>query len=217
VNAKKMAVVLGFVVGAGFGTTALCGDFFTDRGSMWAGGSMSYINENVRGNPNPMNMFLLSPDLRFFPVPYLVVGPAVSWEIMSQSGEGFSSSSGMLSIGPELGFAFGKNIPVVPYVLSGVRYEHDYSSDSYTSVGAPSQTSKSGADGYSIPLAAGIMAPLVNGLGIQLETGFIYHHTRNYTSAQNSDMSAFVISVGVCGIGKNLGVSFLNTVSDLML
>jgi len=207
--------VLGFVLLAAFSSNVKSGEFFTDQGSLWTGGSIAYINENVRGESNPMNMFLLSPDVRFFPIPYFIVAPAVSWELMSTSGSGFKSTSGMFTIGPELGFAYGKNIPVIPYVLTGVRYVHDYSSNSFTSLGT-TQTTKSGSDGYRIPIGLGIMAPLVNGLGIQVETGFIYNHVRDYTSNQNSDMSAFVISVGVCGIGKNLGVSFLNTVTDLM-
>jgi hypothetical protein len=72
-------------------------------------------------------------------------------------------------------------------------------------------TTTSGADGYNIPLYTGIMIPLVDGLGIQVETGFAYSHMRNYTTSLNntSDYSIFSISLGVCGIGRKTAISIL--------
>jgi hypothetical protein len=221
VDAKKSTFILGLAFLAGLGTTAAGGDFFTDRGSIWAGGSLGYINENTRNSNPPMNMFMLSPVIRYFPVKYMVVSPAFSWITMSQTDKNDNGyTSGTYSIGPELGIAYGNNIPAVPYLISAVQYAHSYSSTSTTGTGAFSpfsQTVKSGADGYRIPLFGGIMVPIVEGLGIQLEAGFIYKHLRDYTHKRSSDMSTFSISVGVCGVGKRMGISFLNTFTDFLL
>jgi hypothetical protein len=212
VSAKRNALILGCALIAALSTTARSGDYFTDQGSIWAGGVFSYLSESVRSENNPMNLVMLSPVVRFFPVQFLLVSPAFSWETMSsKSNDGSSSSSGSFSIGPQVGFAFGKNIPVVPYVISGVSYVHQYYSDSYSSLGTVSQTYTGGADGYAIPIFGGVMIPLVDGLGIQVETGFTYNHTRDYTTGDLSDISTFSISVGVCGVGKKLAVSFLNS------
>jgi hypothetical protein len=217
VSAIRNVIVLGFILMAGFGATATYGgDFFTDQGSIWAGGAFTYLNVNTRGEKNPAILVMLSPIVRFFPVEFFNVSPAFSWEVMSsKSNDGSSYSSGSFTIGPELGFAFGKNIPVVPYVISGVKYLHGYYSSSNPPGTGFTQTSNGGADGYSIPIFAGIMVPLVQGMGIQVESGFTYNHSRDYTTRQLSDMSTFEISVGVCGVGRRTAVSFLNTISTL--
>jgi hypothetical protein len=221
VNIKKNAIILGLALIAGLGTTAESGEFFTDQGSIWAGGSFGYINENIRGSDAPMNIFMLSPIIRYFPVKYLIVSPAFSWTTMSQTDKDDNGyTSGMYSIGPEVGFAFGNNISTVPYVYSAMQYAHSYSSTTSSGTGtfSPfSQTVKSGADGYRIPLFGGIMVPFMEGLGIQLEAGFIYKHLRNYTYNRSSDMSTFSVSVGVCGVGKRMAISFLNTFTDYLL
>lgn len=221
-NAKRNALVLCCALIAGLSTTAAYGgDFFTDQGSIWAGGSFTYLNENIRGETSPMTMLMLSPSARYFPAKYFIVSPAFSWDLMTESlDQDNSYSSGTFAIGPELGFAFGNNIPVVPYVISGVQYTHQYTTSHYTSIdqfgNSTTVDEKSGADGWRIPLFGGVMIPLVNGLGIQVETGFTYNHSRDYSFGNVTDASIFSISIGVCGIGKNLGLSFLNTFTDLM-
>lgn len=225
-NIKRNAIVLGVALMTGFLSTAKGAEFFTDRGSMWYGGSLCYLSEYVRSEQNPIYITMMSPVVRFFPARYFVLSPAFSWENTSSSSNysstsSYSSNSGIFTIGPELGFAYGNNIHVVPYVMSGIKYAHSYSSSTYS--GTYSQTSSSGADGYRIPLFAGIMVPFIDGLGIQVETGFTYNHLRYYSDASSlslqgtsQDMSTFSISVGVCGVGKNTAISFLNTLTDLL-
>jgi hypothetical protein len=214
VSAKRNALILGCALIATLSSTARSGDYFTDQGSIWAGGAFSFSSESVRSENNPMTLVMLSPVVRFFPGQFLLVSPAFSWDVMSsKSNDGSSSSSGSFSIGPQVGFAFGKNIPVIPYVISGMSYSHGYYSDSY-SAGTFSQTTTGGSDGYSVPIFGGIMIPLVDGMGIQVETGFTYNHSRDYTTGDLSDMSTFSISVGVCGVGKKMAVSFLNSFSS---
>ena len=218
-NVKRNAVVLGIALLAGFFSTAQSGEFFTDQGSIWAGGTISYGIEYDRNGPAPVNMINLSPLIRFFPCKYLVLSPAFSWgtdfETYTDAGSTYSYSEGTFVIGPEVGFAYGNNIHVVPYVISGIKYQHSYSSETYSGAGMPSQTTNSGADGYRIPLYTGIMIPIVDGLGIQVETGFAYSHLRNYAGTNsingepNQDFSVFSISVGVCGIGKKTAISIL--------
>ena len=106
-----------------------------------------------------------------------------------------------------MGFAYGNNIHVVPYVFSGVKYAHFYQSGIYSST--PEQATPNPADGYRIPLFTGIMIPIVDGLGIQVETGFAYSHLRYYNKAMNEDISIFTISIGVCAIGKKTALSIL--------
>jgi hypothetical protein len=203
VKAKRNIVILGIALIAVFSSTVKSADFFTDKGSIWASGSISYINEYIRGETDPVNTFTLSPTVRYFPVKYLFVAPAFSWSIASQK----DFSIGSFNIGPEVGFAYGNHFPAVPYVLTGIKYVHTYVS--YSS------SSRSGADGFQIPLLAGIMVPLVDGLGLQLETGFTYNHARNYGIGASSDNSAFSISIGVCGIGKSMAISLLNSFTGL--
>ena len=122
-NVKRNAVVLGIALLAGFFSTAQSGEFFTDQGSIWAGGTISYGIEYDRNGPAPVNMINLSPLIRFFPCKYLVLSPAFSWgtefETYTDAGSTYSYSEGTFVIGPEVGFAYGNNIHVVPYVISG--------------------------------------------------------------------------------------------------
>jgi len=208
---ERNAVVLGIALMAGFFSPAKCGEFFTDQGSIWAGGTISYGIEYDRSESSPIKAINLSPVIRFFPCKYLVLSPAFSWnnqsETYSAMGETFSYNMGTFAIGPEVGFAYGNNIHVVPYVFSGVKYAHFYQSGIYSST--PEQATPNPADGYRIPLFTGIMIPIVDGLGIQVETGFAYSHLRYYNKAMNEDISIFTISIGVCAIGKKTALSIL--------
>lgn len=141
---------------------------------------------------------------------------------MSQAHEKSSHGSGAFTLGPEFGFAYGNTIHSVPYVISGIKYAHAYSKTTSSTINGLSQTTSNSADGYRIPLYTGIMVPIFEGLGVQLETGFTYSHLR-YSSDEYSmgttydqDMSTFSISIGVCGIGKSTAISFLNTLIDFL-
>jgi len=212
-NTKRTALVMGIALITGLCSTAQSAEFFTDQGSIWTGGSFSYTSYYTRGDKNPENMLNIFPVIRFFPGKYLVLSPAFSWQLMSETYSSTSTTydenSGTFTFGPEVGFAYGNNIHVVPYVISGIKYAHSYSSTTYSGTGMLSQTTNSGADGYRIPLYTGIMIPIVDGLGIQVETGFAYSHLRNYSDAINEDFSVFSISIGVCGIGKKTAISIL--------
>jgi hypothetical protein len=207
VKANRNIVVLGIALITILSSTVNSASFFTDQGSIWTGGSFSYANENIRGVKEPYNILMLSPTFNFFPAKYFLVGPAVSWTLISQKN---TYGSGNFSVGPLLGFAYGNNIPVVPYVISGLEYMHSYYSSTYAD-----ETHKSGADGYQIPINAGLMIPLVDGVGIQVQAGFLYYHTRNYTYADKQDLSMISFSIGVCGIGKKTAISLLNSFGGL--
>jgi hypothetical protein len=223
VNVKKTFVAFCIAIAAGFCGQVCAADYFTDRGSFWAGGAFSYQNENIRGQSDPVTMTMVSPTLRFFPAKYFLLSQAFSWWTTSQTDpDNNGYSYGMFTFGPEAGFAFGKNMPVVPYVISGALYAHSYSSSSYMTTdinGNPiTDTRKSGADGYQVPLLTGVMIKLFDGLGIQVELGFSYIHIRGYTApVSTSDLSTVSISVGVCGIGSRSAVSMMmNTYSGFM-
>jgi hypothetical protein len=179
---------------------ALAGEYFTDMGSMWLGGGLGFFQYHVRDNSDASNSFVFSPIFRIFPCKYLVVGPALTFTTSGQ--KGYSSSS--ISIGPEIGFAYGNNIPVIPYILSSFRYVH-YSSTS-------DQIYTYGQEGYEIPIASGLMIPVADGLGLQAEMGYRYQHLTNYRS--NNDLGTFYIAVGVCGIGKRFALSIMDLIMD---
>jgi len=204
-NAIRNAVVIAAAMVALFGSRAQSAEFFTDQGSVWTGGYLTFESVSVRGESVPENLWMVSPVVRYFPVKYFFVSPYFTWEFMNV---GSTSSSGSVLIGPEIGFAYGKNIPVIPYVKSGVDYAHSYGSYNY---GAGYPEAKYGTDGYQIPISAGVMIPVIDGLGFQVEGGFAYQHQRESGSGITSDQSVISISIGVCGIGKGTALSFLNT------
>jgi len=199
---KKAAIVL-TACACVMSLNATAGEFFTDQGSMWTGGYLGFIQAQSRDGSDPSTSFIVAPVFRFFPCKYLLVGPAFNWSTSSSK----NSSSNYLSIGPEIGFAYGNSIPVIPYVLTSIRYFH-YTYDN-TSILSPYSE---GYEGYEIPLATGIMVPIVDGLGFQAEMGYRYQHTTgNFLSG---DVGYFYISAGICGIGKKFAISLMNMFMD---
>jgi hypothetical protein len=187
-------------------------DFFTDKGSIWTGGTFSYSNETYSGQT--VNVFMLSPAFRFFPAKYFLVGPAFAWRDMSSSYSGDNYSSGNVYFGPELGFAYG-NHRVIPYVISGVQYAHSYSTDTYSSGYMGTTTSTQNSDGYQIPLNIGMMVQLVDNMGFQFELGVTYNHAK-YSPGTNVDVTIVSFSIGICGIGKKTALSLLSSFRGLI-
>jgi hypothetical protein len=201
---KKTTIVLTVLVGFMI-SSAAAGEYFTDQGSMWTGGGLGFYQYQYRGASDPSNTFIFEPLFRYFPCKYLVVGPAFLWSTSSQ----INYSSYSISIGPEIGFAYGNNLPVIPYVLSSFRYTH--SSVTNKSSGF-SQSYSYGTEGYEIPIATGVIIPVVNGLGFQVEMGYNYAHRNEYYS--QSDLGTFHIAFGICGIGNKVAISLMNLIMN---
>ena len=199
---KKAAIVL-TACACVISSNATAGEFFTDQGSMWTGGYLGFIQAQSRNVSDPTTSFIVAPVFRYFPCKYFLVGLPFSWS--TSSAKNYSSYT--LSIGPEIGFAYGNSIPVIPYVLTSIRYFH-YTYDN-TSILSPYSE---GYEGYEIPLATGIMVPIVDGLGFQAEMGYRYQHVRG--SYSSGDAGAFYISAGICGIGKKFAISLMNMFMD---
>jgi hypothetical protein len=191
------------------GSNVMGAEFFSDKGSIWTGGSISFISQHVRPDSVATNGFLLVPTFRFFPVKYLMVGSSLT--LRSAAWGKYSSSS--ISIGPELGFAYGNNIPVFPYILFSIQYFHSaYTFESYSDYDNPATTT-SMFNGYIIPLSGGIMIPVFDGLGFQVEAAYLYEHYGSGFFKQ--EIGLFRLSIGVCGIGKKIAISFLNILQTI--
>jgi hypothetical protein len=165
-------------------------DFFTDRGSWWLGGGCSYSADVMKsGNSlTAMHSFGIGPSVRFFPCKYLFIGPALSWSGMySTNSENFYNVWGA---GVEAGFAYGKNEHIIPYFRTGVTYTYE----KWYSLNA-----------IAIPVAVGLMIPLFDGVGLQVDAG--YDLLSEGSESQKSHI--FGISVGFCGIGKKSALSLL--------
>ena len=200
-KSKTGIAVLIIAMVAIFSSPVKSAGFFTDRGSIWTGGTFSFSSQTYY-HGQTVNVFMLSPAFRYFAAKYFLVGPAFAWRDISNSNYGDRYSTGSLYLGPELGFAYG-NHRVIPYAISGVQYTHSYSSDYYSS------------DGFQIPINGGIMVALFDGIGIQFEMGITFNHSRS-TLGLNPDATMFSLCLGVCGIVGKTAISLLSSFRGLL-
>jgi len=93
-------------------------DFFTDAGSFQIGGEIAFISEGFENREYRVNRFILSPILNVFPINYFFIGPAVS--LMATTLDSRNSIS--VNLGGTMGFAYGKDIPVIPFLYCSPQY-----------------------------------------------------------------------------------------------
>jgi hypothetical protein len=194
-----MHIKLTFILVLLFCLNLFATDFFTDKGSLWLGGSGGYHcyveNDNIFNDNITDHSFSLSPMVRFFPYRYFFIGPDLGW------GCSFNKSSyvyNILNAGLEGGFAFGKNEHIIPYVKTGATYLLEIISRSNTYM-----QSDNVIHGIEVPVTIGLMIPLFNSIGLQIQSGYefqLFGHIRS---------NNFGFSFGFCGIGKKSAVSLL--------
>jgi hypothetical protein len=181
-------------------------EFFTDKGSIWASGSLSYAIATDNFGV-PANVIDFAPVIRFFPTRYFVLGPAGSW--CHYYGDDYYS--GYFSLGLEWGYAYGNHTPLIPYVLTDLQYVHAY--DEYTDYDYYGNKSvqHSVGDGFQFALQTGAMMPIMDGLGLQLEAGLA---ARSINWQWGGSYSVCSISIGICSIGKRTALSLLGSYTN---
>lgn len=123
------------------------------------------------------------------------LGPAFQWIKIFDS----DNSADQVGLGTDFAFAYGRDIPVVPYFRSGYRWNIYRMKYTYIN-----ETSRETDHGWAIPIAAGIMIPIWNGLGFQIEPCF------EIGKYEDDSRNNFTIYFGVCGVGQHGAISALS-------
>lgn len=135
--------------------------FFTDQGSVQVGGGLNFSSGKYEGSQYRTNTFTLSPLINFFPIPYFLLGPAIDFSIWGVEG----SSSLSLGIGGRVGFAYGKNIPVVSFFWVSPQFlfsSYNTENDNYDNV----------STGFGMEITGGIMIPVQKHFSVNFGPGF---------------------------------------------
>ena len=192
----KTAAVAALVAGACFLTNAE--NSFTERGSIWTGGSLGFSTIGMEGQSYRQNMLLLSPILRFFPANYFAVGPRAQITGVYDK----YSSINQIGIGVDLAFAYQVPNSVTPYFRSGGQFDLYTMSSTHSGI-----TTSDSYQGYTVPFAIGIIIPVGGIFAIQMEPSI------QIKGAEDNTMNIFSISFGFAGIQNKLCVSTLQTLS----
>jgi hypothetical protein len=192
---RTFAIVLGFL------SITNASDYFTDKGSVWLTGSFGFSTIGIEGQNDRMNVILVTPTARFFPVPFFALGPRFQWIGIFDNDD----SQNQIGFGMDLAFAYGKNSSFIPYVRSGGQfdiYSYSYSGSAYYSGSSTSET------GFTLPIAVGMLTK-VNGIfGLHFEPSF------QIRWVDGESMNVFSFSFGFGGIGDKICVTTLQSLSS---
>lgn len=174
--------------------------FNASKGDIWFGGGLSYSSlgfkfEGESGNLR-INTFNIAPILRFFPTDGLILGPKVDYSRISYSHSDEINGYNYLGMGGELGYLAG-NLKVKPFVLAAPQFHTLFDS-------------KDGEVGFTMPITAGVMIPVTDHIGLQLETGIQFRTYSDYDYSTNQ----FFVGFGICGFGKRSAVSMTTKILD---
>ena len=156
--------------------------FFTARGSVQLGGSFSFKSTGYEDDRYRFNEFYLSPEINFFPIDFLLVGPSFKIDIKKMYADNRSiDENSWFGIGGKIGFAYGREIPVIPYVYGSPQIIIDSNEDDSD-------------PGFGMELNGGIIVPVQKHFSINFGTGFWFQVIDKYLSHQ------FFCSVGITGL-----------------
>jgi hypothetical protein len=156
--------------------------FFTARGSVQLGGSFSFKSTGYEDGQYRDNEFYLSPEINFFPINYLLVGPSIKMDIKKRTSDNLSIKiKSQFAMGGKIGFAYGKQIPVIPYAYGSPLFIID----SYKDDSDP---------GFGMELNGGIIIPVQRHFSINFGTGFWFQSIDSNTS------NTFFCAVGITGL-----------------
>lgn len=173
-------------------------DYFTDRGSYWFGGNFTYAYMNIWGDK--VNQFIFTPIIRSFPLKHLIVGPKFQWTLMVFKDESTYGDSknriNNVNFGLDLGFAYGKDIPVIPYFiicpLFDLLVDHHIDED-YDNTYRES--------GFTLHASIGIFIKFADYLGLQIAPNYQF-------STMLEPSHSFSVTIGFGYIGKRHAFSF---------
>jgi hypothetical protein len=159
----------------------------TGAGTMWISGTTGYSSAggDLTGS-NRANSISFMPSFLYFAAPNLFLGPALSFERMSQG----DYSRYTLGMGVKIGYAFGGNGNVIPYLASGFQFGV---------MNAKAGSAESKASGTDITLGAGLCYQAVKHVGVTFEAG--YHFQSLKPEGEEKSVSGNVIGIGIGVIG----------------
>lgn len=166
---------------------------FSNQGSAWLGGGLSYSSIGAGGDDYRLNLLQVAPILRFFPVDHFMIGPSLSWTGMFVDEGGINQ----FGIGADIGGVFNVDDKLYPYIRSGGNISLFTISDEEPLVG------------FSLPIAFGFIIPVGKIFALQIEPSF------TVTWVEGENLNVFNISIGICGIGEKAAVSVLQGMTGI--
>jgi hypothetical protein len=164
---------------------------FSTQGSKWLGGGLTFFS--VGDEYNRVRILQASPILRFFPADHFMIGPSFSWTGMYYD----SYAINQFGLGFEIGGVFNAGGQLFPYVMSGGQV--------VITGGEGSSTT-----GFKVPISGGLLIPLGNFFGLQIEPSFI-----NTWVESGHYANSIGIKIGICAFGERAAISVLQGISGL--
>lgn len=149
---KVLIVLLGLLVPFSYVNAAA---FFTDAGSVQLGGGIAFSSEGNENRDDRINYFEFSPLVNFFPIPYFLVGPAVSFRLEGRGGFDVTS----FSLGANAGFAYGLDMVVIPFAYGSPQLLLNFWDDGSNA-------------GFGIDITGGVIVPILEHFSINAGPGF---------------------------------------------
>jgi hypothetical protein len=187
---RKKNYLLYFLIILNCYSIALTQEYFTDKGSVWVGGSISFSTFGIKGGEGRDNLILLSPFGRVFAARYFMVGPRFQWTSMFDK----DYSENQIGMGLDFGPAYGKNEHIIPYLRVGGQFDIYSSRSSWGGSSEP---------GFTLPIGVGILCKTNSIFAIQIEPAV------QMKWSDGEQINIFSISVGFAGVGRKIAVSAL--------
>ncbi len=157
--------------------------YFTDRGSVQVGGGITFNSSGSEGEDSRENQFVFQPLINFFPVPYLLVGPVFDFSVYGRDEYG----SATFSLGGRCGFAYGRNMVVIPFI--------HVSPQVLITTWHNDNTNTEGSDaGFGMDIHGGIIVPVQEHFSVNFGPGFWFDVYDGYWS------NTVYMSISVTGL-----------------
>jgi len=203
-------------------TTVVAQEQFFDasQGNIWLGGGVSYSSMGFKFDgvsaEYRLNSLNISPIIRFFPLNGVILGPKIDYARIAESINGKSDGVNLMGIGGEVGYIYGKST-VKPFIFTSpqfsVRLEDDddgVQDEPLSLIKMQNKNSREDDVVFTLPFTGGLMIPLSDNLGLQLETGMKYKFDADYST------NTFFFGFGVYGLGTKSAVSVMTTLNDVI-
>ncbi len=164
-------------------------EFFSDKQSVWIGGSMSYSNLGMEDVETRLHIFQFSPYVRVFVAKYFMLGPRLQWTGIFEQGDHVTQTG----FGMDLGYAVNKDkSPVIPFGRVGGQF--DIYGSSFGSSGGSEM-------GFTLPIGIGLFIKTKGLFAIQIEPNVQFKWT------EGQQLAIFSFSLGFGGISNKFAIS----------
>lgn len=158
-------------------------EFFSAKGSVQLGGEIVFSSYGDESRDDRYNEFSFEPIVNFFPIDYLFVGPVFDFTVGGSGGY----NEAWFGIGGRCGFAYGKDMPVIPFAYVSPRLIiHTWDDDN--------PDNDESDVGFGTEFGGGIIIPIQEHFSVNVGPGFRFQVVDGFSE------NTFFMGVSVTGL-----------------